>query len=34
MGNRATPGKGKIVTPSDTVGNDNAEGTLYIGVGE
>ena len=33
MGNRATPGKGKIVTPSDTVGNDNAEGTLYIGVG-
>lgn len=31
MGNRATPGRGVLVTPSNTV--DNAFGTLYIGVG-
>ena len=29
MGNRATPGKAKIVTPNDTA--NNAGGTLYIG---
>lgn len=31
MGNRATPGRGAVVTPSDTSGNNNAGGTLYIG---